>query len=83
MARQYLINPHSFTKDKHASAATSTIQYGEIAVNCNSASPKLYIKTATGATATGSNIILPLIGGTSLVMAGLGVELFRKKRQRK
>lgn len=56
MARQYLINPHSFTKDKHASAATSTIQYGEIAVNCNSESPKLYIKTATGATATGSNI---------------------------
>ena len=56
MARQYLINPHSFTKDKHASASTSTIQYGEIAVNCNSESPKLYIKTATGATATGSDI---------------------------
>ena len=33
--------------------------------------------------ATGSSIILPLIGGTSLVMAGLGVELFRKKRQQK
>ena len=30
--------------------------------------------------ATGSSIILPLIGGTSLILSGLGTELYRRKR---
>ncbi len=30
--------------------------------------------------ATGSSIIVPLIGGMSLILAGLGTELYRKKR---
>ena len=30
--------------------------------------------------ATGSSINLPLIGGTSLILSGLGTELYRRKR---
>ena len=50
MARQHLINRHSFTKDKAVSG--DTIAFGEIAVNCHKDSPKIYIKTATAGTST-------------------------------
>ena len=50
MARQKLIHIHSFVNGKAPSA--TTVSFGEIAVNCNSGSPKLYIKTASSTTAT-------------------------------
>lgn len=54
MARQYLIHRHSFVKNRAASG--DTIMWGEIAVNCHSESPKLYIKTATASSATSISI---------------------------
>jgi hypothetical protein len=54
MARQYLIHRHSFVKNRAASG--DTITWGEIAVNCHSESPKLYIKTATASSATSISI---------------------------
>ena len=54
MARQKLIHIHSFVNGKAPSA--TTVSFGEIAVNCNSSSPKLYIKTAASSTATTTTI---------------------------
>ena len=48
---QHLINPHSFVSGK--TPETTSVEYGEIAVNCNSNDPFLSIKVATSATATG------------------------------
>ena len=54
MARQKLIHIHSFVNGKAPSS--STVSFGEIAVNCNSNSPKLYIKTAAASTETTAKI---------------------------
>lgn len=48
---QHLINPHSFKSGK--TPATTSVEYGEIAVNCNSNDPFISIKVATSPTATG------------------------------